>query len=135
MIWRTYSVTDVEAAIEPYKEDLAGEPVDEWMNGTENIALRNTKGDVALFEFRQKGVYTGHYFFISRGKEAIATAEDMLSEIFSPRYDVDIIVGMTPLDKKGAIWMSRRIGFTSMGDADIGGRAHRIFVITKKDFQ
>lgn len=135
MIWRTYSVEDVEEAIEPYKEDLAGEPVREWLHGSLNIALRNTKGDVSLFEYRQPGVFTGHYFFKSRGKEAIESAEDMLHEIFSEVYDCNCIVGMTPLDKKGAVWMSRHLGFKNMGDADIGGRTHRVFVMTKKDFQ
>jgi hypothetical protein len=133
MIWRTYSDEDVDRAIEQCKDELKGQPVREWLHDLRNIALRNVRGDVALFEYRQPGVYTGHYFFFSRGKEAVSTSLEVLDEIFSERHDCNMIVGMTPTDKKGALWMSRRVGFTSYGDAEIDGKNHRIFVMTKKD--
>lgn len=129
MIWRTYDSEFLDKALEPYRGDLEGVPSVVWLSDKENIALRDTEGNVSLFEYRQPGVYTGHYFFKDRGRKAIDAAEDFIKEIFSDRYPVYTILGFTPLDKLGALWLSRHLGFEVLGDEDINGRMHRIFVL------
>lgn len=135
MIWRTFDAEFVEKCLEPYRDDLKGLPASIWLSDKENIALRDHAENLALFEYRQPGVYCGHYFFKDRGRKAIDAAEDFLHEIFSgDRYPVHIIIGFTPLDKLGALWMSNHLGFTNTGDEDIDGRPHRVFILTKQDY-
>lgn len=133
MIWRTFDDARVLAATEQVKDDLKGLPPGTWLLNIDNIALRNEHGDVALFEWRQTGVYCGHYFFASRGREAVEAGEDFLRYVFE-NTPIQVIIGFTPLDKKGAIWMSQRLGFHDHGDEDIDGRMHKIFVMTKQDY-
>lgn len=134
MIWRTFDTEAVAAALVQCKDDLIGCPIEPWLLVKENIALRDEHGNISLFEHRQDRVYTGHYFFLSRGKAAVSAAEDMLHEIFSDSSPVHIIIGTTPLDKKGALWMSRHLGFNDYGIEDIDGRPHQIFIMSKKDY-
>lgn len=134
MIWRTFDADFVEECLTPYRDDLKGLPASDWLADKENIALRDHGGNLALFEYRQPGVYCGHYFFKDRGRKAIDAAEDFLHEIFLERYPVHIIIGFTPLDKLGALWMSNHLGFRNTGDEDINGRPHRVFVLTKQDY-
>lgn len=134
MIWRTFDDAVVLSATEQAKGDLQGLPPALWLRNTDNIALRNEVGDVALFEWRQEGVYCGHYFFKSRGRGAVEAGEDFLEHAFE-NSGIHVIIGFTPLDKKGALWLSRRLGFRDHGDEDIDGRIHKIFVMTKRDFE
>lgn len=133
MIWRTFDDSVITAATEQVQGDLKGMPPSLWLMNLDNIALRNDNGDVALFEWRQPNVYCGHYFFLSRGKEAVTAGQDFLRYVFEDT-PVHCIIGFTPLDKKGALWMSRRLGFHDHGDEDIDGRMHKIFVMTREDF-
>lgn len=134
MIWRTYNSDIVEKAIFQVKDELKGTPPQHWLNDRRNIALTNSVGDVALFEHRNDGIFTGHYFFHSRGKYAIEAGEEFLKEIFTGPYSVKTVIGMTPHKKKGALWITRRLGFTSYGDEEIDGDMHRIFIMTKRDW-
>lgn len=133
MIWRSL---DGPAMIEALGDvvDTSYQSADEWISNLDNIALRNPQGDFALFEYRQPGVYTGHYFFKSRGKEAVHAAEDFLHDAFDNR-GIHVIIGLTPHDKKGAMWLSRHLGFHIQGDEEIDGKMHRVFVLTKEDYE
>lgn len=129
---RTHDIGVVEAALEQVRDDLKGLPPSDWLNDLRNVAMTNEAGDVALFEFRGKGIYCGHYFFLSRGREAVKAAKSFLSEFFSECGS--IIIGFTPTDKKAAVWLTRHLGFSHISDEDIDGRPHRVSVMTRKDF-
>lgn len=130
----TNDVTVVARALEQVKDELKGQPIAPWLATPGNIALTNDNGDVALFEGRSPGVYCGHYFFHARGKDAVKAAEEFLKEFWS-FDDVKTIIGFTPLHKKGALWLSQHLGFKSMEDEDIDGVPHRVFVMTRKDYE
>lgn len=133
MIERTKDITAIARALEQVKDDLKGEPIEPWVAAENNIALINDFGDVSLFEYRGKpGVYCGHYFFFSRGKDAVKAAKEMLDYVFA-NHDVRIIIGFTPSDKKGAVWLSRHLGFEDQGETLIDNRSHRVFVMTKEN--
>lgn len=129
---RTYDSDIVLKATAQVAEELKGLPPEIWLLDKNNVALTNASGDVALFESRQPGVFCGHYFFHSRGKEAESAAREFLTEFFSTYGTV--IIGFTPLHKKGALWLTQRLGFRSMGDEFIDGKEHRVFILTRKDF-
>lgn len=116
-VMRTYTPGIVKAATAQYATDIVGFNVDEWLDTPVNVALVNSAGDVALFEHRPEFPQTvyGHYFFFSRGKEAIAAAEEFLQEIFQSEYYVNTITGLTPIENKGAVWMNKHLGFVEQG--------------------
>lgn len=131
---RTYSITLIEKTMTPYLHEVAGFDPVKWVLDWNNIALTNKNEDLALFELSEDGIYTGHYFFNSRGKEAYEAAQKFLKEIFSKQYDVKVIRGLTPLDKKGALWMNRRLGFIEYGDIDTPDGPCRLVLLTRPEW-
>jgi hypothetical protein len=99
-----------------------------------NIALVNLGGDVNLFQFQADGVYIGHFFYVSRGREALRVARDMLARIMT--YDeVKVIIGLTPVEKLGAKWLTRKLGFKSYGEVDtVPGRCE-MFVLSRMEYE
>ncbi len=80
-----------------------------------------------------EGVYSGHWLFEARGKEALRIATNMLRASFDS--DVKIILGLTPVDNKAAIWFNRRLGFKSQGIIETVRGDEEMFILTKEDFQ
>lgn len=131
MIRRTTLVEDVQQAIDQVRDDLKGEPVDLWLAFDKNVALINERNDVGLFEYRNDGTYTLHCFFHSRGRDAVQAARELLDYAFN-ETPVKITIGFTPVDKKGAMWLCRHVGFDILGYEDIDGREHMISTMTRK---
>lgn len=98
-----------------------------------NICLRD-KNDLAFFENESKGVWSGHYFFESRGKTALTLAKSFLKE-FCQEIQPNIIKGLTPLEKLGARWMSRQLGFKSYGVVQTIVGPCELFILTKEDWE
>lgn len=131
---RTWNALKIAPAIGFLSKDTA-DPI-EWLADPVNIALENEQGDLALFEYGlpQKKIYSGHYFFKSRGKQAIVTARAFLDELFNSCYNIHVLMGLVPIENRAARWMSRRIGFTSHGNEEINGNEYELFILTKKEF-
>ena len=134
---RTHNIDIINAATVDYKHELTGFYPDLWLSIPMNVALTNDKGDVGLFERTadMDGTVTGHYFFHSRGKEALRTAKEMLHEIFTGPYDVTSIVGLTPLEKKGALWMNRQLGFGHEEEVETAAGPCRFVLLTKQEWE
>lgn len=127
---RTTDLSVVTRAIGDYDDNF---DVGRWLSDSRNIALSDG-GDVNLFEYKSAGTYEGHFFYRSRGKAAVKTAERMLEEIFSfPQ--VDVIVGLTPTDKTGAIRLTRHLGFKSYGLVDHPRGRCELFVLTRSEYE
>lgn len=133
---RIWDAVKINTAIKYFlqTEDLV-DPI-EWLSNPLNIVLENDKGDLALFEY---GVpipknYSGHYFFQSRGREAITAATDFLDELFNTCYNIHVLIGLVPKDKPAAKWLSRRVGFTPNGTETIGDKEYELFILTRKEF-
>ena len=135
MLHRTYSTETVLKATEQYSSEIKGFCPEEWLANRGNIALVSSDGDVALFERDVPQVVTGHYFFFCRGRDAINLSREVLDEVFSGPYDIQIIRGLTPLDNKGALWMSRQVGFKSYGDIKTQAGLCRLFILTKQEWE
>lgn len=134
MIVRTYSADVVNRATAQYSDEIVGFDVDNWLNVQGNIALCTENGDVALFEEESSGVVTGHYFFFVRGRDAINLSRVVLNEIFTGPYGIKVIRGLTPLDNKGALWMSRHVGFKSYGTIKTPVGPCMLFILTKDEY-
>lgn len=134
---RTHNLEYVKAATDPCKHELKGFHPDLWLTIPQNVALVNDNKDIGLFERVAEQPYAvyGHYFFHSRGREALNAAKDMLQEIFTGPYDVESIIGLTPLDKRGALWMNRQLGFSHEEDVETDAGPCRFVLLTKQEWE
>lgn len=135
MITRTYSVEDVTKAVRQYASEIYGFYPEEWLASESNIALTDNEGNICLFEREFGNIVTGHYFFEARGKKALDLSYDMLKEIFTGPYNVDVIRGLTPITKLGARWLSTKIGFKSYGVIHTHQGPCILFILTKEEWE
>ena len=133
---RTFDLKSILKATGQYSETIEGFNPEEWIKNPLNIALKNEQGDIALFE-NQHGLSNtvcGHYFFFSRGKEAVKAAQDFLEEVFTTTY-IEVITGLTPVDHKGALWMNRRLGFKDHGQVETVTGPCRFVFLSKEQWK
>jgi hypothetical protein len=137
MINRTYNLEKVVPATAQYAEEIEGFEPEEWLSNDLNVALINSNDDVALFEHQNDLFNTvcGHYFFFSRGKEALKASKDFLKEIFSDKYNIEIITGLTPVEHKGALWMNRQLGFKEHGEVTTAIGPCKFVMMTKSEWK
>jgi hypothetical protein len=115
MITRSFDPTVMEKAFAPYERyhsplmDFSA-----WVENLNNRMYVNEQGDVGLATFEYSGVYNVHWFFQSRGKEAIKVAKAMIDRLFKDT-DAKIVRGLTPVDVKAARFLAKHVGFTSYG--------------------
>lgn len=134
MCHRTYNPLTVRKTVDKYANQTVGFVPEVWLADRRNIALVNDNGDIGLMEYDKDGVYFGHEFFNSRGKDALKAAREMI-ETFFTEHPVLVIQGLTPIERKGARWLNRQIGFTShrIIDTDLEGPCE-LFILTKEAF-
>lgn len=131
---RTTDVTKVTEAINFIGHGIVDPK--EWLANPTNIALENEYGDIALFEYGlpNKQIYSGHYYFKSRGRQAIQSARDFLDELFNSCYNISIVLGLIPIQNRAARWITRQLGFTSYGLETLHDKEYELFILTKKEF-
>lgn len=132
---RTFDVDKIKEAVELYAKDILGFYPDEWLANEENVALTNDNGDIFLFERELPGVVTAHYFFYSRGRKAVNAGKEMLKELFTGPYDVQLIRGLTPLEHLGARWMNKQLGATSYGVVHTILGPCELVILTKQEWE
>jgi hypothetical protein len=123
--------------VSQYAERIEGFYPVEWLSNLNNVALTNKNKDIALFErvaAAPSAVY-GHYFFWSRGKDAVKASEEFLKEIFRGDYGVEIIVGLTPTTHKGALWLNQRLGFKKIEVVPSIVGDLQMVMLTKKEWE
>jgi len=131
---RTYDTEKVGSVIKDLLEKDTKVDPQEWLDKPTNIALTNDNGDIALFEIGFSNIYTGHYHFKSRGRKAINVAREFLDELFNTCYNIDILLGLTPITNLPARWLSRQVGFKSHGVVEGPKRHYEMFIMTKREF-
>lgn len=130
---RVYNASAIAPAIKHFlKSEEKVDPI-EWISQPANIVLVNDLGDMALFEPGIKHIYTGHYFFKSRGRTALNSGYQLLDELFNSCYNINVLTGLVPLEHLGARWLTRRLGFTSHGVVQID-KHYELFILTKEEF-
>lgn len=106
MIYRSYSVDDI---------DKINFVPSSWLDDN-NIALTDGVGNFSLYTYEYPGMYHGHFFFTKecRGRSAMELSLSMLDYAFFS-CSVEVIQGLPPMQRIGARWMARQIGFKSYG--------------------
>lgn len=105
---------------------------EEWIEDKRNILLAEGN-DLVLFHYEKPGVYQGHYFFQSRGKEAVRLSKEALRIAFDV-LQFKIIFGLVPEDNKGSYWISRHIGFKDTKKVETDHGQCTLFIMTKEEF-
>lgn len=133
---RTHDVNKIKKAVSQYSKEVEGFVPEEWVNNDLNIALINSSDDIALFEhqYKLKNTVCGHYFFFSRGKDAVKAAQEFLKEAFTNTY-IETIIGLTPLDHKGALWLNRKLGFQEHGEVSTSVGPCRFVMLAKEQWK
>lgn len=129
---RSYDVSLLQQAYE--SNPVPEEPLDyqSWLNNPKHIML--VEGDdVGLLSWEYDGLYSGHWFFVSRGKKARDVARRMLKTVFED-YGARAVRGITPTQNRAACMMARLVGFKSYGvDVYPSGKECELFIMTKKE--
>jgi len=133
---RIWDATKIAAAIKHFLKTEEQVDVIEWLSDPANIVLENDNGDLAIFEYgvQANKIYSGHYYFKSRGKQAIKAGKAFLDELFNSCYNIHILIGMVPIERNEVKWMTRQLGFKSYGLQEARGKQYELFIITKKEF-
>jgi hypothetical protein len=117
--------------MEPFQH-IVNADMEEWSNDPLNIYYMDNE-DIALFNFEKTGLYSGHYFFSSRGKQAREKAKKIIKDFFL-RSGATSIRGLTPVENKAARWMNRQLGFQSFGLVETEDKEWcELFILTRKD--
>lgn len=103
-----------------------------WLDNDKNYMLV-CGNDVGLATFEYPGLYNVHWFFTSRGRDAIRMARSMLSEMFT-KYGAEAVRGLTPANLKAARWASRQVGLKSYGVVHYPDGDYELFIMTKEEF-
>lgn len=72
----------------------------DWVEDARNVALFHGD-DLALFDWLAPGYYAGHFFFQSRGKEAVDVTKILTRRMFTD-YRAMMLVGHVPLINRKA---------------------------------
>jgi hypothetical protein len=130
---RSFSSDDLHDAISLYPDLNDVLDCEEWVSNPNNVMLRDghdASASTGIFAYEYPGLYTGHYFFRVRGREAIDLAKRMLGEMFE-NYGAKAIRGLTKTDNRPALWITRQLGFKSCGLIVTKNGEHELFVKTK----
>lgn len=105
---------------------------DAWLADHKNVMITDDK-NVGLATYNYPGVYTVHWFFTVRGREALDLAIKMLDYFFK-NYDVKTVMGITHEDIRGARWLARQVGLKSYGMIECLDGPNELFCMTKDEF-
>lgn len=130
-IERLFNKDKLEKLCEPYRHFMDGFYPETWVEDHTNVALLDTEtDDLGLFEFESEKMCYGHYVFKSRGKEAISRASSILSHLFELNPET-VVVGMVFDDRPDVKWMTRKLGFQSIGKVASSIEEVEIFTMTR----
>lgn len=106
----------------------------DWLSNEKNVMLVDELGNVGIAAEYIPGTSTAHWFFVSRGKEAMEVARKMLTYMFD-ELNYKTIRGLTPVELRGARMLARKMGFKSYGILDYpDGEQCELFCLTKEEF-
>lgn len=133
MVTRSEDLQSLLKIVGPYLPIRGFDPF-LWLLNPRNVCLK--EGDnLTLFEYEEGGVYAGHIFFTSRGRDAVNLSRKMLSHFFE-NYPVKAVIGYTPMSKKGALWLMRQLGFQDEGSIVLNGdEVNQVWSMTSDDYK
>lgn len=103
-----------------------------WLDN-HNHVMYEEGGSVGLCTFEYTGLYTVHWYFKVRGREAINLGRKMLDDLFT-NHGAEAVRGLTRIDIKAARWAARQLGMKSYGIVTYPEGEYELFCMTKDEF-
>lgn len=128
---RCYDHRVLDAALEPY--DYKMEPDNEtWLKVPGNLAY-TVGDDLGLATHDYPGLYAVHWFFKSRGLQAVKVCLSMLEKVFN-EHGAEIVRGVTPIDNKPARRLAKYVGCETLCIEEYPDGLYEIMVLSKDRF-
>lgn len=135
MIEVTKDWEGLDRVVEKYKHAWVGFDAKQLVEDEENILVTDGENNYGLFEFHEPGVYYGHYMFTARGAENTYEVAKNLLGFFFQLVPCSEVLGMTPVDHKGALRLNEALGFTFHHVIDTEAGPHYLVSLKKEDFK
>ncbi len=130
---RSFDPEVMKAAVASYPELIEDTYDFEGFVGNKKNVILVDGEDVGLAVYEYPGLYTGHFFLKSGGKQAFAVVRKMMHEMID-NYGCKAFRGITPTRIKAARWFNRKLGFQSLGIIETERGPHELFVLSAEDF-
>jgi len=90
--------------------------------------------DVGLATYDYPGVYSVHWYYNSRGRDAIELGKKMCTKLFTD-HGAQTLRGIIKKHMKASRWATRQVGFKSQGFVlDKNGEECEVLCATKDEF-
>lgn len=133
LIRQSFDADLLASSVEEYRKDMVNFDPYSWIENPLNIALTDDGENYNLLEYELPGIYTGHTFYIKRGRAAKAHLHEALRVAFT-EFPVEVIRGLTPIKLIGARWMARQGGFKSHGVVQTLVGPCELFILSKHEY-
>jgi hypothetical protein len=131
MVTRCLDPDVLTKALDPY-DYVMGKSNEEWLKTPGNLAY--TMGDdLGLATFDYPGLYAVHWFFKSKGLEAVKVCLTMLDEIFTT-HGAHVVRGVTPIENKPARRLAKYVGCETVSIEDYPDGRYEIMLLSRDRF-
>lgn len=122
----------LDVALDPYDYHM-GADNKSWLETPGNVAY--TLGDnLGLATFDYPGLYAVHWFFTSRGREAVEVCIAMLDKVFG-EHGAQAVRGVTPLENKPARRLAKYVGCETISIEEFpDGKKYELMLLSKDRF-
>lgn len=128
---RCYDPKVLDAALEPYGYHM--EPDNKtWLEVPGNLAYTIGE-DLGLATFDYPGLYAVHWFFKSKGLEAVKVCLTMLDKVFG-EHGAQAVRGVTPIDNKPARRLAKYVGCETISIEEYPDGLYEIMILSKDRF-
>lgn len=104
-----------------------------WFNRPGNVMFSSGE-NVGLATYEYPGVYSLHWYFTVRGRDAINLGKAMIVKLFKD-YGAETVRGFVREDLKASRWAARQLGLKSYGVITFAdNEPNELFIATKDDY-
>ena len=104
-----------------------------WFENPKNLMFAEGR-NVGLATYEYPGMYSLHWYYEVRGREAIELGKKMVRNLFD-NYGAETLRGFIRMDLKASRWAVRQVGFNSYGILTFpDGEDNELFMVTKDEF-
>lgn len=105
---------------------------EEWLKVPGNLMYRYGE-DVGLATYDYPGLYSVHWFFRSKGKEALKVTALMLDDLFT-HHGAKVVRGVIHMDNKPARFLAKYLGFERISIEEFPDGPNELILLPKEVF-
>lgn len=132
MIHRSYDPIVFRRCTEGHRDFIPEDfDFEGWLAGP-NV-MYSSGDSIGLATLEYPGVYNVHWFFTVRGRDALDLAFEMLDDLFNT-VGAEIVRGITKVELRGARYLAKKVGFTSLGVLEFHDGPNELMFLSKEAF-